>query len=218
MGVAGSVPVACVAYSRGWGHFWWCLPALHTPHWVLESGRGCLDHKPHSASGQLGLPAPPRQAPELPSCSLPTASLLQVTLSGVGAKMGWSVNSGQQSPEAASERDMSAGKAATERAGLRLSARTQVLVGSRAQCVPTACLAGQCSLSFPVLSGTAGPSCLLSCSALQEQKGELRKRLSYTTHKLEKLETEFDSTRHFLEIELRRAQEELDKVTEKLRR
>ncbi|XP_030739225.2 brain-enriched guanylate kinase-associated protein isoform X1 [Globicephala melas] len=55
-------------------------------------------------------------------------------------------------------------------------------------------------------------------SALQEQKGELRKRLSYTTHKLEKLETEFDSTRHYLEIELRRAQEELEKVTEKLRR
>ncbi|XP_051007397.1 brain-enriched guanylate kinase-associated protein isoform X6 [Acomys russatus] len=55
-------------------------------------------------------------------------------------------------------------------------------------------------------------------SALQEQKGELRKRLSYTTHKLERLETEFDSTRHYLEIELRRAQEELDKVTEKLRR
>ncbi|XP_060037032.1 brain-enriched guanylate kinase-associated protein isoform X2 [Erinaceus europaeus] len=55
-------------------------------------------------------------------------------------------------------------------------------------------------------------------SALQEQKGELRKRLSYTTHKLERLETEFDSTRHYLEIELRRAQEELEKVTEKLRR
>uniref|UniRef100_A0A2K6G325 Brain enriched guanylate kinase associated n=1 Tax=Propithecus coquereli TaxID=379532 RepID=A0A2K6G325_PROCO len=55
-------------------------------------------------------------------------------------------------------------------------------------------------------------------STLQEQKGELRKRLSYTTHKLEKLETEFDSTRHYLEIELRRAQEELEKVTEKLRR
>ncbi|XP_069349237.1 brain-enriched guanylate kinase-associated protein [Eulemur rufifrons] len=52
----------------------------------------------------------------------------------------------------------------------------------------------------------------------QEQKGELRKRLSYTTHRLEKLENEFDSTRHFLEIELRRAQEELEKVTEKLRR
>uniref|UniRef100_A0A8C3T8S1 Brain enriched guanylate kinase associated n=1 Tax=Chelydra serpentina TaxID=8475 RepID=A0A8C3T8S1_CHESE len=39
-----------------------------------------------------------------------------------------------------------------------------------------------------------------------------------TTHKLEMLETEFDSTRQYLEIELRRAQEELEKVTEKLRR
>uniref|UniRef100_A0A674I0I5 Brain enriched guanylate kinase associated n=1 Tax=Terrapene triunguis TaxID=2587831 RepID=A0A674I0I5_9SAUR len=57
-----------------------------------------------------------------------------------------------------------------------------------------------------------------SSSTLQEQKGELRKRLSYTTHKLEMLETEFDSTRQYLEIELRRAQEELEKVTEKLRR
>ncbi|XP_077179804.1 brain-enriched guanylate kinase-associated protein isoform X2 [Paroedura picta] len=55
-------------------------------------------------------------------------------------------------------------------------------------------------------------------STLQEQKGELRKRLSYTTHKLEMLETEFDSTRQYLEVELRRAQEELEKVTEKLRR
>ncbi|KAG8126499.1 hypothetical protein E2320_021683 [Naja naja] len=55
-------------------------------------------------------------------------------------------------------------------------------------------------------------------STLQEQKGELCKRLSYTTHKLEMLETEFDSTRQYLEVELRRAQEELEKVTEKLRR
>nr|XP_056707420.1 brain-enriched guanylate kinase-associated protein isoform X1 [Euleptes europaea] len=55
-------------------------------------------------------------------------------------------------------------------------------------------------------------------STLQEQKGELRKRLSYTAHKLEMLETEFDSTRQYLEVELRRAQEELEKVTEKLRR
>uniref|UniRef100_A0A8D0GRD1 Brain enriched guanylate kinase associated n=1 Tax=Sphenodon punctatus TaxID=8508 RepID=A0A8D0GRD1_SPHPU len=54
--------------------------------------------------------------------------------------------------------------------------------------------------------------------ALEKQKGELRKRLSYTTHKLEMLETEFDSTRQYLEVELRRAQEELEKVTEKLRR
>uniref|UniRef100_A0A2K5RBA3 Brain enriched guanylate kinase associated n=3 Tax=Cebus imitator TaxID=2715852 RepID=A0A2K5RBA3_CEBIM len=66
--------------------------------------------------------------------------------------------------------------------------------------------------------GRASAADMEKLSALQEQKGELRKRLSYTTHKLEKLETEFDSTRHYLEIELRRAQEELEKVTEKLRR
>lgn len=87
--------------------------------------------------------------------------------------------------------------------------------GVSAQHMPTACLAGQCGVSFPMAQCH---SCLVSCSALQEQKGELRKRLSYTTHKLEKLETEFGSTRHYLEIELRRAQEELDKVTEKLRK
>ncbi|KAJ8410358.1 hypothetical protein AAFF_G00203390 [Aldrovandia affinis] len=55
------------------------------------------------------------------------------------------------------------------------------------------------------------------CS-LQEQKEDLRKRLSYTTHKLELLESEFDSTRQYLETELRRAQEELEKFTDKLRR
>nr|XP_008535205.1 PREDICTED: brain-enriched guanylate kinase-associated protein [Equus przewalskii] len=77
---------------------------------------------------------------------------------------------------------------------------------------------GRRGLSFPALSAAARPAAACRFSALQEQKGELRKRLSYTTHKLEKLETEFDSTRHYLEIELRRAQEELEKVTEKLRR
>ncbi|KAK9531369.1 hypothetical protein VZT92_010798 [Zoarces viviparus] len=55
-------------------------------------------------------------------------------------------------------------------------------------------------------------------SSLQEQKEDLRKRLSYTTHKLELLQSEFDSTRQYLETELRRAQEELDKFTDKLRR
>uniref|UniRef100_A0A3Q3L970 Si:dkey-174m14.3 n=1 Tax=Mastacembelus armatus TaxID=205130 RepID=A0A3Q3L970_9TELE len=54
--------------------------------------------------------------------------------------------------------------------------------------------------------------------SLLEQKEDLRKRLSYTTHKLELLQSEFDSTRQYLETELRRAQEELDKFTDKLRR
>uniref|UniRef100_A0AAV2KAV9 Uncharacterized protein n=1 Tax=Knipowitschia caucasica TaxID=637954 RepID=A0AAV2KAV9_KNICA len=60
-----------------------------------------------------------------------------------------------------------------------------------------------------------GPRHLLS---LLEQKEDLRKRLSYTTHKLELLQNEFDSTKVYLETELRRAQEELDKFTDKLRR
>ncbi|KAJ8009312.1 hypothetical protein DPEC_G00087580 [Dallia pectoralis] len=64
---------------------------------------------------------------------------------------------------------------------------------------------------------TPFPISVRKCS-MQEQKEDLRKRLSYTTHKLELLESEFDSTRQYLETELRRAQEELDKFTDKLRR
>lgn len=60
--------------------------------------------------------------------------------------------------------------------------------------------------------------CVCACSSLLEQKEDLRKRLSYTSHKLELLQSEFDSTRQYLETELRRAQEELDKFTDKLRR
>lgn len=55
-------------------------------------------------------------------------------------------------------------------------------------------------------------------SSYHDQKEDLRKRLSYTAHKLEMVETEFDSTRQYLETELRRAQEELEKFTDKLRR
>ncbi|XP_029973286.1 brain-enriched guanylate kinase-associated protein [Salarias fasciatus] len=57
---------------------------------------------------------------------------------------------------------------------------------------------------------------LLSC--LHDHKDDLRKRLSFTAHKLEMVESEFDSTRQYLETELRRAQEELEKFSEKLRR
>ncbi|MED6291706.1 hypothetical protein CHARACLAT_026305 [Characodon lateralis] len=55
-------------------------------------------------------------------------------------------------------------------------------------------------------------------SSFHDHKDDLRKRLSFTTHKLEMVEAEFDSTRQYLETELRRAQEELEKFTEKLRR
>lgn len=65
---------------------------------------------------------------------------------------------------------------------------------------------------------TVSPRILFTFSSLHDHKDDLRKRLSYTTHKLEMVETEFDSTRQYLETELRRAQEELEKFTEKLRR
>lgn len=62
------------------------------------------------------------------------------------------------------------------------------------------------------------PSPRCTFSSFHDHKDDLRKRLSYTTHKLEMVEMEFDSTRQYLETELRRAQEELEKFTEKLRR
>nr|XP_023684162.1 brain-enriched guanylate kinase-associated protein isoform X1 [Paramormyrops kingsleyae]XP_023684163.1 brain-enriched guanylate kinase-associated protein isoform X1 [Paramormyrops kingsleyae] len=75
------------------------------------------------------------------------------------------------------------------------------------------------STSLPKSKGNmASDGEMQNVSTLQEQKEDLRKRLSYTTHKLEVLETEFDSTRQYLETELRRAQEELEKFTDKLRR
>ncbi|XP_053140624.1 brain-enriched guanylate kinase-associated protein isoform X4 [Hemicordylus capensis] len=95
----------------------------------------------------------------------------------------------------------------------RASAAEMEKIRVRNSWVPT------CLWQSRILQGRlAKSSPTLWDSTLQEQKGELRKRLSYTTHKLEMLETEFDSTRQYLEVELRRAQEELEKVTEKLRR
>lgn len=73
------------------------------------------------------------------------------------------------------------------------------------------------SCAFPHFCSLNSSSlCLLS--SLHDHKDDIRKRLSHTTQKLEMVETEFDSTRQYLETELRRAQEELEKFTEKLRR
>ncbi|XP_056332398.1 brain-enriched guanylate kinase-associated protein [Danio aesculapii] len=52
----------------------------------------------------------------------------------------------------------------------------------------------------------------------QEQKEDLRRRLCCSTQKLQQLQREFESTRVYLEAELRRAQDQLDTFTEKLRR
>ncbi|KAM9149413.1 brain-enriched guanylate kinase-associated protein [Pangshura tecta] len=110
--------------------------------------------------------------------------------------------------------EMPAGKSASLPRSTSMASATEMeKIRVRNSWVPT------CLWQPRILQGRlAKSSPTLWDSTLQEQKGELRKRLSYTTHKLEMLETEFDSTRQYLEIELRRAQEELEKVTEKLRR
>ncbi|KAM3930676.1 tight junction-associated protein 1 isoform 3-T4 [Leptodactylus fuscus] len=53
---------------------------------------------------------------------------------------------------------------------------------------------------------------------LQHQNDELRRRLAYTTTKMEAMEHEVDASRHYLEVELSRNREELEKLKDKFRR
>nr|XP_057920724.1 tight junction-associated protein 1 isoform X4 [Doryrhamphus excisus] len=53
---------------------------------------------------------------------------------------------------------------------------------------------------------------------LQQQNEDLRRRLSLSTHKMEAMEAEFDGGRHYMEAELSRTREDLDKMRDKFRR
>ncbi|XP_061600577.1 tight junction-associated protein 1 isoform X2 [Cololabis saira] len=53
---------------------------------------------------------------------------------------------------------------------------------------------------------------------LQGQNEDLRHRLSLSTHKMEAVEAEFDSSRHYMEAELSRTRDDLDKMRDKFRR
>lgn len=53
---------------------------------------------------------------------------------------------------------------------------------------------------------------------LQHQNDELRRRLAYATTKMEAMEHEVDASRHYLEVELSRNREELEKLKDKFRR
>ncbi|KAL3971588.1 hypothetical protein ACER0C_024937 [Sarotherodon galilaeus] len=53
---------------------------------------------------------------------------------------------------------------------------------------------------------------------LQQQNEDLRRRLSLTTHNMEAMEAEFDSNRHYMEAELSRTRDDLDKMRDKFRR
>ncbi|KAM9365250.1 tight junction-associated protein 1 [Pholidichthys leucotaenia] len=53
---------------------------------------------------------------------------------------------------------------------------------------------------------------------LQQQNEGLRHRLSLCTHKMETMEAEFDGSRHYMEAELNRTRDDLDKMRDKFRR
>ncbi|KAM4771956.1 tight junction-associated protein 1 [Rhinophrynus dorsalis] len=53
---------------------------------------------------------------------------------------------------------------------------------------------------------------------LQHQNDELRRRLAYATTKMEAMEHEVDAGRHYLEMELSRNRDELEKLKDKFRR
>ncbi|XP_076023716.1 tight junction-associated protein 1 isoform X3 [Genypterus blacodes] len=53
---------------------------------------------------------------------------------------------------------------------------------------------------------------------LQQQNEDLRRRLSLSTHKIEAMEAEFDGNRHYMEAELSRTRDDLDKMRDKFRR
>ncbi|XP_069464912.1 tight junction-associated protein 1 isoform X2 [Ambystoma mexicanum] len=72
--------------------------------------------------------------------------------------------------------------------------------------------------AVPVEPYQEPPSDAARVQLLQHQNEDLRRRLAYTTSKIETMEREVDSGRHYLEMELVRNQEELEKFKDKFRR
>ncbi|KAF1371448.1 hypothetical protein PFLUV_G00278220, partial [Perca fluviatilis] len=52
---------------------------------------------------------------------------------------------------------------------------------------------------------------------LQQQNEDLQRRLALSTHKMEAAEAEFDGSRHYMEAELSRTRDDLDKMRDKFR-
>ncbi|XP_049337160.1 tight junction-associated protein 1 isoform X2 [Astyanax mexicanus] len=53
---------------------------------------------------------------------------------------------------------------------------------------------------------------------LQQQNEDLRRRLTQTTHKMEAMETEFETSRHYMQAEMGRTRDDLEKMRDKFRR
>ncbi|KAK5909016.1 hypothetical protein CgunFtcFv8_017024 [Champsocephalus gunnari] len=57
-----------------------------------------------------------------------------------------------------------------------------------------------------------------SIRMLQQQNEDLQRRLSLSSHRMEAMEAEFDGSRHYMEAELSRTRDDLDKMRDKFRR
>ncbi|XP_017546148.1 tight junction-associated protein 1 isoform X1 [Pygocentrus nattereri] len=53
---------------------------------------------------------------------------------------------------------------------------------------------------------------------LQQQNEDLRRRLTQTTHKMEAMETEFETSRHYMQADMGRTRDDLEKMRDKFRR
>lgn len=53
---------------------------------------------------------------------------------------------------------------------------------------------------------------------LQQQNEDLRRHLTHTTHKMEAMEAEFESRRHYMQTEMGRTRDDLEKMKDKFRR
>ncbi|KAK3553871.1 hypothetical protein QTP70_012708 [Hemibagrus guttatus] len=53
---------------------------------------------------------------------------------------------------------------------------------------------------------------------LQQQNEDLRRHLTHTTHKMEAMEEEFESRRHYMQTEMGRTRDDLEKMKDKFRR
>ncbi|MFT7805935.1 tight junction-associated protein 1-like [Arapaima gigas] len=58
----------------------------------------------------------------------------------------------------------------------------------------------------------------VTCRILTQQNEELRRHLTHTTHKMEAMQAEFEASRHFMQAELGRAKDDLEKMRDKFRR
>lgn len=61
-------------------------------------------------------------------------------------------------------------------------------------------------------------NCIFFNRQLRQQNEELLRKLTHSTKRLEIMEADFDSSRHYLEAELNHARDEVDKLKDKFRR